>query len=76
MDIARLVETARGGSVRVVIVAERLVLHALSVTNKLGTVILSQGVQQDLKGSHAGSMATSGYVFSFPPWSLLLYALN
>lgn len=59
MDIARLVEAARGGSVRMVFLADHLVLHALSVANKLSSVVVSPGVQALLAGAQHTNDAMS-----------------
>ena len=68
MDVARLVEATRGGSVRVVFLADHLILHALSVSNKLNSVVVSKGVEAMLAGSQGvGDSTTSKCVCGVIP---------
>lgn len=62
MDIARLVQAAQHGSVRVVILADRLVLHALSVTNKTSSVLVLDSVREGLQsvGDAANDFVATG----------------
>ena len=68
MDVARLAEAARGGSVRVVFLADNLILHALSVSNKLASVVVSKGVQEMIAGSSqaVGEAVSSRFAVAVP----------